>query len=573
MKLPLLDLSKRIINNYLGKVRFVNRFIRYWGTTTVDGVEVLNDEIQYFPSYTEDGEKLLKHLGIFEDIEQAEFGGIKKAVLYLNGTKDTVKDMTSSVLVNYLNEIDLDDGNEITGTILFTGRYNKPLSDLVTESLSDKPALIQEIQDKFEDIWGNYEVSSDRDGDPYLDTLLRYILRTSDIAYEIKDVSISFITETLPRTKTLGLIPHKDATVIVQSFRVDIKIPDVVFNSSDSIIDTIKNDLQSTSDSANTAMTRSALGRVYYNPVNEDTEDDDYSYLYTSAPDPVPSNPSLWYKYDDRYYLRLSTLKGKTIKLDEKIDLITDSIDSIYKKKKVSWWKKVLVVLAFTVVAYFTAGAGIVGISQGILVASLTLTLSTLLLQQWGDDVGARFAGEFSKRIRPITVIATIVVAVGAVYSGFANFARKGATEALKAAGAEATKEAVADYVATNFWTATWQGFKLTVTNPSVVFKQSFTIVSKTSELYYKNELKKISDDIKSKQKQIDEYNESQEASLYRDLAQDFAKMYTNLDARLSSDYEFDRPYEPVKGPYHTGNIQATTVSAWNFRRNYENMV
>ena len=99
-------LTALVMNHGIAKLGFLSNFGRYWGYTTIDGVEVLQDRNYFYPHDrihdNPNFQKWLDLLGISDKIKNAEMKGVEEAWLYLAYKKEpigiAVKDLISSKL-------------------------------------------------------------------------------------------------------------------------------------------------------------------------------------------------------------------------------------------------------------------------------------------------------------------------------------------------------------------------------------------------------------------------------------------------------------------------------------------
>ena len=73
-----IDFFETLKGGFVGSLKFKNKFIRLWGTTSIDGVEVLNNRFYVYPN-TESMhiQKFLKHIGAQSQINGANFRNVQ----------------------------------------------------------------------------------------------------------------------------------------------------------------------------------------------------------------------------------------------------------------------------------------------------------------------------------------------------------------------------------------------------------------------------------------------------------------------------------------------------------------
>ena len=74
MKHPKPDIGDTLLSSFLANVSTVRKLKKYWGTTTIDGVEVLVQRQFYHPTSYQSPtyEKLFTFLDTYEDVENAD---------------------------------------------------------------------------------------------------------------------------------------------------------------------------------------------------------------------------------------------------------------------------------------------------------------------------------------------------------------------------------------------------------------------------------------------------------------------------------------------------------------------
>lgn len=89
MKRPQPDIADFFQGTFIKNVGGVRKFKRLWGTTNVNGVEVLNHRQYYYPSSSRPAnfEKLFKYLQIYDQVVNSSTEGIDSAWIYINKNK------------------------------------------------------------------------------------------------------------------------------------------------------------------------------------------------------------------------------------------------------------------------------------------------------------------------------------------------------------------------------------------------------------------------------------------------------------------------------------------------------
>jgi hypothetical protein len=290
MKRPQPDIGDRLRQDFLQNVTTVKKLLRLWGTTTVDGVEVLNPRRYYHPvgDRPANYEKLFKYLGAYEDIEQNfDSKGLEAAWLYFNknktaklpvdaGGNDLYSNYTTFVRDN-LNKVwwDPADGAMPAGLTLTTAVVIQPseemaarnpfsvkIEDLIAQDLTDA-ALIAAIETNFSDLWQTSRITQqglgvinkgslvdaftgaavpDEDdlspNDPWMASLARYAVGDSQVSTTIIDAAVG-----LNIGRKFGIAP--ESNVLANTVAITIEIDYYNFLSSSTLVGNVAQDLYS----------------------------------------------------------------------------------------------------------------------------------------------------------------------------------------------------------------------------------------------------------------------------------------------------------------------------------------
>ena len=167
MKKPLVDFFKNTVSKYMQEQDFLSKFIRYWGTTTYNGVEYLMPYNNYFSDegypwtqYTSifpdacsninpsglsgrapdcsRQKKLLEFLRVWDQLSQQNTDGLESAWLYLNPTKGNIQ---KNIIINELNTY-IQNNIDIQGRLTFKIRVLAngswiPGAGLTNETIND----------------------------------------------------------------------------------------------------------------------------------------------------------------------------------------------------------------------------------------------------------------------------------------------------------------------------------------------------------------------------------------------------------------------------------------------------
>jgi len=615
MKTVTPDIVDVLRTKYIAQRKAINMFTRLWGTTTVRGTEVFNLRKYYYkPSrYEEDTQKLAKFIGMSDSLEQDQ-EGIDSAWLWLNPANDTATDVTweTSYLVDNLNKAMLeytytpeDDPNDpnqvpyhsVQGTVVIMPKYYKgapvgggsvasddPSPNIRYESpnfpVSDanQSLAIQYVIDHFHEYPENGYPVHTEENDPYKAAILLYALRSSEVHVTVLSVNKEYVGK-----------PGTDS-YLGQAIKVSVRIPFYTFTSSTDMVGVMVNDLTSytgvdpadkTKASAvmevpvqyvKTLLSRSS--RWLEDDTEVESSNDPGTRKYNSASYGISD---YWVTDGEDVYLKTSVVRDSALKSEEKVKLLYGLVDTDYKKKKVPAWKKlvsfVLVIVA-VVASFYTGGAAGAAVGNGawsaVVMGATVVTTATMYVSLMSaafalggaEQIGSSLAG-FSKTLSPLSRVAGVILFVSAITNAIReNLAKEAASRAASNAAEQTTMAVAGDMLKSGSLAA----LEMT-TGATNLSKMSFDHTTKLMgtvlNQYQKAEIRDHEKTIAKYQKELDSIREAEEQNQVRDIVKEFALHYPNVLSASASEYSelYDRPYEWWSTKYHTGCIQANSVS------------
>lgn len=610
MKRPQPDLEGLQLQAFLESVGGVRKFLRLWGTTTVNGVEVLHRRRYTYPSTDRPAnfEKLFKYLGLYEDVVNADYKGIKKAWMYLNKNNGVVPPSNlNDFVASNLNSMwwDPADGAippdlTLTTTVVIESLIDQTRSESVsTTSLLNPywtvPALITAVENNYDTLWDTCTITHQGVGvissggttdtainvtipdtddltpnDPWLGVFSRNVLRTHGPTSTIKDVAVGY-----GKTEEGRFYP---------TYVVTIEIPYSFVNTGSLFVEGIVNDLTGIYTSK-TRKKRSFPNGYYTKKAitgmdSSDLEDDpslvsrSYRLWEDESAEQNALFQALWYKYDGKWYLRADALRNPRnfgLTYREVNYYLWPLLDSGYQKKSVPWWKKALAVVVFIIAvvgSFFTGGATLTwaSASASLLAGALVLTVLTLVAGIAGEHGWASAFASVSKELEPLLVVATLITLTTALKAGY-DKALKTTAEALKKDVAEVTTGEVAQNVVESLVSDYVDSLVKGATDVAsgTLSKEGLKFVQDLSSLVMAPEKNKL-DTINDRNKDLKtEYEElTKELSREYDTLRGFSQVYAKPATSDWSMYAavFDQPYERGGGPLALGNIQRTTKQA-----------
>jgi len=96
-----IDFFETFKGEFLSSLKFKNKFIKYWGTETIDGIQVLRERFTIYPGYENQSVKnLLKLIGAEKQFNSESFKNVREYYLYLNPSKaDTLNQENLDLLI------------------------------------------------------------------------------------------------------------------------------------------------------------------------------------------------------------------------------------------------------------------------------------------------------------------------------------------------------------------------------------------------------------------------------------------------------------------------------------------
>lgn len=554
MKKPQIDLFEKTVQRHINQVGFKKKFLRLWGH---DGTS-LTEKQYYYPSIHPSKVELFKLLGIYKDLVEAQgkMSGIESAWVYLNPKKVDVSTLTDELLIQEL-EFDIPDGIytlNITPNVSFQRtrvRRNSELGVIMEDKLrlleySDKVALGEYIKDNYDEVLKNYIVEGAEDNDT-LNLILMYILKGSNsFSCTIKSTEYALTNN----VKVIETEEHSESyKYSVKSISMDLEIKQIgTVTRNDPLVKSIldgKEDYKKSKIKNTAKSTNRILG---------------------SALNRKGKTNSVWLNGK----LRVSMFDSKELKTKDLIQLLSKSIDTGYKKKEAKWYKKLIGIVVFVVVFWFTGGTlatTFAAFASAFGAATLAVMALSAGMAAWGDETGAEAVGEFSQTVNKVgmvigitAIVTTVINTVG--QAAAQQVAAEAAKQGIKLSTAELAKQAaqrslidtlkgmVVDYFKSSFMT-------------NLSLEQGLAVTNRLFSMYSKNKIEDLQDRLKSVQQQNAEYAQFEEENRSRDIGKSLIKSHGELFNQNSVD-KYDYMYESWSSPMHIGNIQRTS---WKWTR------
>ena len=551
-----IDFFETYKGEMLGAKRFRNRFIRRWGTETIDGVKVMKKRFTVYPGHLAKGvdgkytdnanniQNFCKMLGSWSQIKEANFGAIAGYYFWLNPNKNDTSELAKELLAE---KVDMfcpkDEWQECT--INYIDQTDPTKFDGWT-----KEQILAYIDNDYANIFssGNGFIIEDD-----IDKLAigQYVLFDdgTEFAVEVISTSVTAMQNTAGLQYTLG----RSKNIYYTGLNVVIRYKRIVDGiDPDGLLITAMIEEDNTANKAKVQeLQRSSLSS---------------SNAIVSSIDLLDNE--LWYKGQLRYSAVLATgVKTKTA-----VETILSTLDTGTIKKKVKWYKKALgfVLIVIAIVLSIVPGTqiaaaglwGTLAIYMGV-----AMLMMTLIQAQWAKT-NAAAAGYMGRWVK----IANIISMVAGLAAVITNIAKTAATQSLAQAATAAGSSTVTKEIATAaVKEATAQVAKMTFTETlqAITFDGLMSAAGDMLISSWKSIGMKVAGmaiSMRQEEMQADlanataQYEDSQEAlsemcDRNMDIGVEDIKWYTDLSSQANARYDFNAPYEAEPSVIHVGNI------------------
>ena len=408
-----IDLQETYKNLFLGSKRLKNRFKRYWGTTTVDGIEVFNQRLQVWPGTdNKNVVKILKMFGAYNSIKSASFEGITSYYLWLNpGKAGGLVGITADIWVNKINAL-IPNGVDFSVVINYTDT-----NDPMKFTGWTKEQISTYVESNYASILSSMHVEC-RGDTVAQEAFGLYMPLDADINFKMD------VTEATTTPIAYGAVVNGRTT-----YKTGISVTYKVRQISP---------LQETDAMAVAILNETDVNKANKLKVALDLDEDtptvnENAWIRNNA----GVTDELWYKG----YLRVAVTDSSYVSRNKFAEILATCIDTGYTKKKTKWWKKLLAIVVVAIVVYLSWGAAGGAAAAGsaawlgafafyLGIGALVLTGLQYMIAKSGDTGWAQY---FGKLIQVVSVISMI--------AGIAAFVQNFAKEAAKNAMMEAVKE------------------------------------------------------------------------------------------------------------------------------------
>ena len=424
-----IDMFETYKGLFLASHRLKNRFKKYWGTTTLDGVEVFNKRMVVWPGTDSNKNvvKILKMFGMYANIKKAKFEGITNYYLWLNPAKmDNYATISKDIIVNHLNAVI--PNYEFQIVLNYTDAEDpKKFNGWTSEQVST---------------WFLANYATLRTG-AYVECRGNTLVAEAVGYYVPLDVSGNFAVRTVSATVTpIAYRTSAGLTAYHSGISVELAAKQVSpLQEDDTIVDMM---LHETDPNRKNKIT-TVFG------LDADTADDTVAAwsvnaartggIFRSITNRGSNKTNeIWY----RGQLRTQILDSSYVDRDTFASILASSMDTGYTKKKTSWWKKLLsiVIVVIAVVLSVVTGGGSLTLMQfafNLGIAMLALTAIQFIIAKSGDLAWAEYFGSI---VQVVSMVSMILGIASFIQNMAARVAQQAAQQSLAQAASAAVKEA-----------------------------------------------------------------------------------------------------------------------------------
>ena len=428
-----IDFFETFKGELVGSLKFKNKFIRLWGTQTIDGVEILRERFEVYPNTrSERVQKLLRHIGADKDVNSADMGSVESYYFWINPSKaetlsqDNLEDLIAEKVNLYC---EIGEKLRITINISDAGDYID-FKDFTRQQIYDY--IVSDYDTNFNRL-DQYAV-----GDTLLTTTIgSYIPFDKGEHFTVSVVNAS--VSSIPTKQKLNSWDH-DIESYITVYKAGISVElEAIRKSNLSGSAKIVQHIVDEKKEYDTVKLQQLLE-------SESNESTDGGSIWIRNRKPSKTN-DVWYKGRLRIGFLNSQLKHK-----HKLGLLISSIDTGYTLPKTKWWKKLIgpvLIIAAIAAAIIPGGQGLSVILLNIaLYVGIAVLIMVGLQAYWskhGDPAAAQYMGRWIK-------VGQIISAVTGIAGIISNMARQAAiqsatTAAIASSGAAGTATSTATFM------------------------------------------------------------------------------------------------------------------------------
>ena len=537
-----IDFFETLKGEFIGALKFRNKFVRLWGTTIIDDVKVMNKRFTIYPGHTtnKDIQRMCKMLGMWSSVTEAQFNTIAGYYLYFNPAKDSANqaELSRELLAEKIDSF-CSKNVWIEGRINYIDKQNP-----TAFQGKDKQYILDYIDNDYRNIFSNENgfIVADNITEA---TMSKYVLFDDDNEFEVEVIK----TQVVPIDKEIVLNTFNSKTVKYTGLTVEFKYRRIVedVDPDKSLVTSMIEEKDIYQKEVLAELQRSTSG------------DDDNAYGNWGQA-AVTTN-DIWYKDQLRYDVINSSIQRKVA-----IPIILSLLDTGQIQKKVKWYKKILgfVILVIAVVIAAATQQWELTLPAVAYAVGAAVLVMTLIQAHWAKT-NAAAAGYMGRWVRIGSIISTIA-GIGATIQGIVREMAKTALvtaametgkQTLIAAAAEATVAVTKMSLGEALKTVTLDsvlstaGQLITSNLKSIAFKvASYAISSRQAKM--ESNIANKSSELESQEDQIEAFTADKQSN----FALEDMKVYTEQIKSAMSRYDYDALYSPEYATIHIGNIQ-----------------
>ena len=529
-----IDMFETYKGLFLASHRLKNRFKKYWGVTTLDGVEVFNKRMVVWPGTDSNKNvvKILKMFGMYANIKKAKFEGITNYYLWLNPAKmDNYATISKDIIVNHLNAVIPNDEFQV----------------VLNYTDADDPKKFNGWTSEQVSTWFLANYTTLRTG-AYVECRGNTLVAEAVGYYVPLDVSGNFAVRTVSATVTpiayrtsAGLTAYRSGISVelaakqVSPLQEDDTIVDMMLNETDpnrkNKITTVFGLDADTDDDTAAAWLTSATrtGGIFRSMTNRGSNKTD----------------EIWY----RGQLRTQILDSSYVDRDAFAGILASSMDTGYTKKKTKWWKKLVSIVIVVIAVVLSVPSG--GLSMATLgtfavnlgITALVLTAVQFVVAKSGDTGWAQYLGKFVQ----VVGIASMIAGIGSfIQNTVAKLAQDTAKQGLIDTAMAAVKNAVTEVTTA----ASAFAKDMTISNAlnvlgSKVVSLGRMLVEKFMDMRVKTAADELNDALESVQQSKEELADLTDKEVH--IGVEDIKYYTSPLKLDNLPFEVDYLYEGTK--------------------------
>ena len=535
-----IDFFETLKGEFIGALKFRNKFVRLWGTTIIDDVKVMNKLFIIYPGHTtnKDIQRMCKMLGMWSSVKEAQFNTIAGYYLYFNPAKDSANqaELSRELLAEKIDSF-CSKNVWIEGRINYIDKQNP-----TAFQGKDKQYILDYIDNDYRNIFSNENgfIVADNITEA---TMSKYVLFDDDNEFEVEVIK----TQVVPIDKEIVLNTFNSKTVKYTGLTVEFKYRRIVedVDPDKSLVTSMIEEKDIYQEEVLAELQRSTSG------------DDDNAYGNWGQA-AVTTN-DIWYKDQLRYDVIYGNVTRKVA-----MPIILGLLDTGQIQKKVKWYKKILgfVLLVIAVVLAAPTGGGSLALLA--LYVGVAVLIMTIIQAQWAKT-NAAAAGYMGRWVRIGSIFSTIA-GIGAVIQGIireiaktaiVTAAMEAGKQTLIAAATEATIAVTKMSLVEALKTVTLDsvlstaGQLITSNLKSIAFKvASYAISSRQAKM--ESNIANKSSELESQEDQIEAFTADKQSN----FALEDMKVYTEQIKSAMSRYDYDALYSPEYATIHIGNIQ-----------------